>query len=105
MSADCRLLAITLAVPTLSAATAALVCWPIRSGPLAPRILIFGLILATGVIAGLPACFSRLSATESDRPPLDSRPVLGPRAIRAGAPATQNLPPRKPTCCTRCPRS
>ncbi|MFE6872394.1 hypothetical protein ACFVFS_38345, partial [Kitasatospora sp. NPDC057692] len=51
-----KLVAAALGVPALSALTAALICWPIQDGPLAPQLLIFGLILATGISAGLPAC-------------------------------------------------
>ncbi|MFD0277489.1 hypothetical protein ACFVHB_26770 [Kitasatospora sp. NPDC127111] len=65
MSPTRRLLTAVITVPALSAGAAALACWPLRDGPLAPRLLIFGLILAAGVIAGLPACLVRLSATDA----------------------------------------
>ncbi|MGW2540930.1 hypothetical protein ACWC5I_08650 [Kitasatospora sp. NPDC001574] len=55
------LVATALGVPALSTLTAALVCRPIHDGPLGPRLLIFGLVLATGISAGLPACFTWLS--------------------------------------------
>lgn len=57
MSPTARLLRAVVAVPALSAGAAALVCWPIRDGPLAPRLLISGLILTAGIVAGLPAVF------------------------------------------------
>ncbi|MFI8086234.1 NUDIX domain-containing protein [Kitasatospora sp. NPDC086009] len=58
MSPASRLLAITLTVPALSAGAAALACRPIRDGPLTPRLLVFGLILTTGVVAGLPTAYT-----------------------------------------------
>ncbi|MEU6238836.1 hypothetical protein [Kitasatospora sp. NPDC047058] len=66
MSPAGGLLTAIITVPALSTLTAALVCWPIRDGPLGPRLLIFGLILATGIIAGLPAWVAWLSA-DADR--------------------------------------
>ncbi|WP_406193547.1 hypothetical protein OH807_02970 [Kitasatospora sp. NBC_01560] len=66
MSPAGELLALVTAVPALSACAAALACWPLRDGPLAPRLLVFALIIAAGVVAGLPACFGRLSAPGSD---------------------------------------
>ncbi|MEV0535077.1 hypothetical protein [Kitasatospora sp. NPDC050463] len=67
MSPDFRLVTAALAVPTLSAGAAALVCWPILDGPLGPQLLISGVILATGVATGLPACFTWLSAAAPGR--------------------------------------
>ncbi|MFJ9951705.1 hypothetical protein [Kitasatospora sp. NPDC091207] len=67
MSQDFKLLTAALSVPAISACAAALVCWPIRNGPLGPQLLISGVILTTGVVAGLPACFTRLSATTPRR--------------------------------------
>ncbi|MFE2723646.1 hypothetical protein [Kitasatospora sp. NPDC059327] len=67
MSPAFRLLTTLLGVSALSAATAALACWPIRHGPLGPRLLISGLFLATGLVTALPACFTRLSATTPGR--------------------------------------
>ncbi|MEV0189952.1 hypothetical protein AB0I39_15605 [Kitasatospora purpeofusca] len=61
MNRSAKLVLAALGVPALSALAAALVCWPIRHGPLAPRLLIFGLILATGISAGLPACLHWLT--------------------------------------------
>ncbi|MEV6974915.1 hypothetical protein [Kitasatospora sp. NPDC093806] len=61
MSRPLSLVITALAVPALSALAAGLVCWPIHDGPLGPQLLIFGLILAAGISAGLPACFARLS--------------------------------------------
>ncbi|MET8702512.1 hypothetical protein ABZW10_27150, partial [Kitasatospora sp. NPDC004723] len=60
-----KLLATVLGVATLSTLTAALVCWPIHNGPLAPQLLISGLILTAGICAGLPACFTWLSPNRS----------------------------------------
>ncbi|MFJ9950015.1 hypothetical protein [Kitasatospora sp. NPDC091207] len=67
MSPSFRLLTALLGVSTLSTGAAALACWPIRDAPLGPRLLVSGLILTTGVVAGLPACFTRLSATTPRR--------------------------------------
>ncbi|MFF1905195.1 hypothetical protein [Kitasatospora sp. NPDC058218] len=61
MSRDFKLVTATLAVSTLSICAAALLCWPIHDGPLGPQLLISGVVLATGVVAGLPACFTWLS--------------------------------------------
>ncbi|MFF8769761.1 NUDIX domain-containing protein [Kitasatospora sp. NPDC015120] len=56
-----RLLAAVLGVATLSTLTATTACWPIHHGPLAPQLLIAGLILTAGISAGLPACLPWLS--------------------------------------------
>ncbi|MER6360285.1 hypothetical protein [Kitasatospora sp. NPDC001527] len=66
MNRPLKLAAALLGVPTLSALAATLVCWPIRNGPPGPQLLIFGLILAAGVCAGLPACFTWLSSDDPD---------------------------------------
>ncbi|MFC5666633.1 hypothetical protein ACFP3U_27165 [Kitasatospora misakiensis] len=66
MNRSLKLVAAALGVPTFSALAAALVCWPIHDGPLAPQLLIFGLILATGISAGLPACLRWLSPDDPD---------------------------------------
>ncbi|WP_405003285.1 hypothetical protein OHV13_01865 [Kitasatospora purpeofusca] len=66
MNRSLRLVAAAVTVPTLSALAAALVCWPIHDGPLGPQLLIFGLILATGISAGLPACLTWLSPDRPD---------------------------------------
>ncbi|MFF1902729.1 hypothetical protein [Kitasatospora sp. NPDC058218] len=67
MSAAFRLLAVTVTVPALSAGAAALACRPIQDGPLAPRLLVFGLVLTTGIVAGLPASFTWLSKPRPGR--------------------------------------
>ncbi|WP_395292473.1 hypothetical protein ACF9IK_01925 [Kitasatospora hibisci] len=77
-----RLLTAVVAVPALSAFAAALVCWPIRGGPLAPRLLIFGLVLAAGVIAGLPAALARLTVA-ADRRHRTTRAPAGPQVTRS----------------------
>ncbi|MFF2352439.1 NUDIX domain-containing protein [Kitasatospora sp. NPDC058115] len=64
-----KLLATALGVPALSALAATAACWPIHDGPLAPQLLISGLILTTGICAGLPACFTWLSH-EQEHPPM-----------------------------------
>ncbi|WP_328957829.1 hypothetical protein [Kitasatospora purpeofusca] len=61
MNRSLRLVVAAIGVPTLSALAAALVCRPIHDGPLGPQLLIFGLILATGISAGLPACLTWLT--------------------------------------------
>ncbi|WP_405006687.1 hypothetical protein OHV13_23640 [Kitasatospora purpeofusca] len=66
MNRSLRLVVAAVSVPTLSALAAALVCWPIHDGPLGPQLLIFGLILATGISAGLPACLTWLSPDRTD---------------------------------------
>ncbi|MFJ4094589.1 hypothetical protein ACIPYS_23645 [Kitasatospora sp. NPDC089913] len=66
MNRSLRLVLAALGVPALSALAATLVCWPIRDGPLGPQLLIFGLILATGISAGLPACLHWLDPDKSD---------------------------------------
>ncbi|MEV0194548.1 hypothetical protein AB0I39_39250 [Kitasatospora purpeofusca] len=66
MNRSAKLVAAAFGVPALSALAATLVCWPIRHGPLAPRLLIFGLILATGISAGLPACLTWLTPDKPD---------------------------------------
>ncbi|MFB7473808.1 hypothetical protein [Kitasatospora sp. NPDC056184] len=65
MNRPLKLVATALGVPALSALAAALVCWPIHDGPLAPQLLIFGLILATGISAGLPACFTWITTDKN----------------------------------------
>ncbi|MFJ3794590.1 hypothetical protein [Kitasatospora sp. NPDC090091] len=77
-----RLLVAVVTVPALSALAAALVCWPIRSGPLAPRLLIFGLVLSAGVIAGLPAVLARLTMA-ADRRNRTARARAGTQVTRS----------------------
>ncbi|WP_327675235.1 hypothetical protein [Kitasatospora sp. NBC_00458] len=69
-----KLVATAVGVPALSALAATAVCWPIHDGPLGPQLLIFGLILATGISAGLPACFAWLSPDEADGTDADPTP-------------------------------
>ncbi|MCX4688403.1 hypothetical protein OG401_29590 [Kitasatospora purpeofusca] len=66
MNRSLRLVVAAVCVPILSALAAALVCWPIHGGPLGPQLLIFGLILATGISAGLPACLTWLTPDNPD---------------------------------------
>ncbi|MFJ8434323.1 hypothetical protein ACIQ9P_23765 [Kitasatospora sp. NPDC094019] len=66
MNRSAKLVLAALGVPALSALAATAVCWPIRHGPLAPRLLILGLILATGISAGLPACLHWLTPDKPD---------------------------------------
>ncbi|WP_043468057.1 hypothetical protein [Kitasatospora sp. MBT66] len=66
MNRPLRLVVAAVTVPTLSACAAALVCRPIHDGPLGPQLLIFGLVLATGISAGLPACLTWLSPKNPD---------------------------------------
>ncbi|MFF7458326.1 hypothetical protein [Kitasatospora sp. NPDC008115] len=65
MNRALKLVATAIGVPMLSALAAALVCWPIHDGPLGPQLLIFGLILAAGISAGLPACFTWISSDKT----------------------------------------
>ncbi|MFB8302170.1 hypothetical protein [Kitasatospora purpeofusca] len=67
MNRPLRLVVAAVTVPTLSAGAAAtVVCWPIHDGPLGPQLLIFGLVLATGISAGLPACLTWLTPKNPD---------------------------------------
>ncbi|MER7701856.1 hypothetical protein ABTX81_02995 [Kitasatospora sp. NPDC097605] len=65
MNRALKLVATVIGVPALSALAASLVCWPIHDGPLGPQLLIFGLILSTGISAGLPACFTWISSDKT----------------------------------------
>ncbi len=67
MNRSLKLVAAALGVPALSALAAALACRPIHDGPLAPQLLIFGLLLTTGICAGLPACLTWLTPDKPDR--------------------------------------
>ncbi|MFF2956077.1 hypothetical protein ACFVVU_32590, partial [Kitasatospora sp. NPDC057965] len=80
-----KLLAAVLGVATLSALAATAACWPIHDGPLAPQLLIFGLTLTTGISAGLPACFTRLSPNRSTTCCTTSPPSSPPRPADASA--------------------
>ncbi|MFB8056548.1 hypothetical protein ACFC6U_10400 [Kitasatospora purpeofusca] len=61
MNRPLRLVVAALVVPTISALAATVVCWPIHDGPLGPQLLVCGLVVATGISAGLPACLTWLT--------------------------------------------
>ncbi|MFB8260768.1 hypothetical protein [Kitasatospora purpeofusca] len=66
MNRPLRLVVAAVTVPTLSALAATVVCRPIHDGPLGPQLLIYGLVLTTGISAGLPACLTWLTPKNPD---------------------------------------